>query len=148
MLNKKNFHSISYLQYPFTLSTPIVILYPLILDFDSVIKNPEVLLGLINSMFVLMGIGIGFSTLQDTSKVQNEVSRKVWSDKKKANFFIGVFSFTTVMMLGAGLFGFFFFDNSNFSELSLGLIVFGISMLGLLKAALEMAENHQKVELN
>jgi hypothetical protein len=42
------------------------------------------------------------------------------------------------------MYGLFVSKNPNIQELSFGTIIFGIGLIGLLKSAVEMAENHQK----
>jgi len=132
----KIFHVISYLQYPIMLAATYFIIAPLIYGFDSIWIS-------YNTALTLAGIGIGFSTLQDTTKTQNEISRKVWEDPRKGKQFIAVTSVATLLFMTTGLAGLFVLDQSFIQELSYGLIIFALGMLGLLKAMLEMFENHR-----
>ena len=91
-----------------------------------------------------MGLGISFSTLQDTTKMQNEFSRKVWEDPQKGKIAIGVVCFLVILFLTYGMLGYFLIKNEMIRELSIGAIVMGIGLIGFLKAALEIFENHRK----
>ncbi len=59
----------------------------------------------INLVMVFMGLGISFSTLQDTSKTQNEFSKRIWEDPKKAKIFIAVFAIIILFLVVVGLIG-------------------------------------------
>jgi hypothetical protein len=118
------------------LAATYFIIAPLIYGFDSIWIS-------YNTALTLAGIGIGFSTLQDTTKTQNEISRKVWEDPRKGKQFIAVTSVATLLFMTTGLAGLFVLDQSFIQELSYGLIIFALGMLGLLKAMLEMFENHR-----
>jgi hypothetical protein len=91
----------------------------------------------------MMGLGISFSTLQDTRRTQNEFSRKVWEDPRKGKQFLGMMSFATLLILIVGLIAQFTALGSGLKEVAFGLIVLSIGMMGLIKAALEMFENHR-----
>jgi len=95
-----------------------------------------------------MGLGISFSTLQDTTKTQNKISKIVYQNPKYAKIFIIYVMLLTLFFLLFGLYGFLFTDNVNVNEISVGLIVMGIGMLGMLKMVIEMAAYHsqQKTE--
>jgi protein-S-isoprenylcysteine O-methyltransferase Ste14 len=103
---------------------------------DSTIKD-------FNTMLIFMGLGISFSTLQDTQKTQNEFSKRVWQSPKKSRRMLIMLSISIVFIFSFGIFAYFFTANEKIKELSFGVIVFGIGLMGLLKAAIEMAENHR-----
>jgi len=48
------------------------------------------------------------------------------------------------LVLILGLIGYLISGNGILKDLSIGFIVFGLGMFGLLKAAVEMFENHRK----
>ena len=136
---KDIFHLVSYAQYAFIFGA-VYFLYPYImsaaegnLDWSS-----------LNKMFIFMGIGISLSTLQDTSKTQNEASRKIWEDPKKGKIFLITLSIATLVLILIGLFSLFRLSSIIPEDISLGLIVLGIGLVGMLKAAGEMFENHRK----
>ena len=98
----------------------------------------------LNNMLIIMGLSISFSTLQDTSKVQNMLSKKVWQSPRKGKAFIIGLSMAILLTITIGLFFYFNTIDSALKEVSLGLIVFSIGLIGLLKSAIEMFENHRR----
>lgn len=79
------FHLISYLQYLLMLLGLYYAIHPYFNGLDAIANNFELALTDINKMLVWMGLGISFSTLQDTTKTQNDFSRKIWEDPKKGS---------------------------------------------------------------
>lgn len=100
--------------------------------------------GDLNNVLIFMGLGISFSSLQDTSKTQNSFSRTIWEDPRKGKLFLILISFLVSFILIMGILGYFSSNDSKLKELSIGLIVLGIGMIGFLKASIEMFENHRK----
>lgn len=138
MINAKDlFHKISYLQYPLMLLGLYFAVYPYFAGFDTIWDS-------MNNLLIFMGLGISFSTLQDTSKVQNEASRRVWEDPKKGRTFLIFMSVFTLLFMILGLIGYFFAPNKILQELAFGLLVLGIGFMGMVKSAVEMFENHRK----
>ena len=90
-----------------------------------------------------MGIGMSFSTLQDTKKTQNNISKKIWQSPTKGKIFIFSLAASNLFMFVLGISGLYVSQDNALSEVSLGLIVFAIGILGVLKAAMEMFENHR-----
>lgn len=90
-----------------------------------------------------MGLGISLSTLQDTTKTQNEVSRKVWEDPKKGKIAIVVITFLAAFLIFIGFYGVYLSSSEILEQLAFGTIVLGIGVVGLLKSAVEMFENHR-----
>lgn len=117
---------------------------PYLYGFEHLAKNPALIIESLNSCLIFMGLGISFSTLQDTTKMQNEFSRKVWEDPKKGKIAIGVICGLVALFLIYGISGYFLIENEMVKELSFGAIVMGIGLIGFLKAALEVFENHRK----
>ncbi|HRF39238.1 MAG: hypothetical protein IAE84_10500 [Saprospiraceae bacterium] len=95
-----------------------------------------------NKGLVFLGLGVSFSTLQDTTKTQNKLSKRIWENPRYARIFLIFLSFLIVVFIGMGLVGMFLTDIQALQELSFGFLIFSIGMLGMLKAAVEMAENH------
>ena len=96
-----------------------------------------------NYVLLYAGIGIGLSSLQDPTKTQNEVSRRVWQDPRKGRWLLLLISFYTLGAMVAGLVGAYLADTTVVNQLSLGLVAFGLGMVGLLKTAIEMREYHR-----
>lgn len=134
------FHYISYLQYPMMLVAMIFLLEALItgkfIDLDYYLEA-------VNNTLIFMGLGISFSSLQDTDKTQNKLSKKVWQDPVKGKRFLIIMGFFTALLIIAGLCFYFIFDEGAAKTVSIGIFVLGIGMVGLLKAAMEMFEKHR-----
>jgi len=136
---KKYFHLLSYIQYPILL---VVTYYYGLFIFSIAKLNPD--WNQLNNALIYLGIQIGFSTLQDTNKTQNNFSKRIWENPKKGNIAIFCILFMVAFFLIFGLVGFFKSQENIHKEISFGLIILGISLIGLLKAAIEMFENHRK----
>lgn len=130
------FQMVSYLQYPFMLIALGYMVVPLFSGIDQFWSS-------VNQALIFAGLGISFSTLQDTRKTQNEISRKVWEDPKKAKLILWMMSLTALILLVAGLYGFLIAKQGIIKEVAFGTLMLGISYVGLLKAAIEMHENHR-----
>lgn len=144
MNNRRFFHIISYLQYPLMLLGLFFAVKPYFQGIDFMAENMDLVLKDLNTVLVLMGLGISFSTLQDTTKTQNELSRKIWEDPRKGQRMITFICCLIALILAFGIFGYFLSENEVIQEFSFGAIVLGIGLIGLLKSAIEMFENHRK----
>ena len=96
-----------------------------------------------NYALIFYGLGISFSTLQDTTKTQNKFSRKIWENPKKGKAALVSIGLMALFFLVMGLSGIYFSESEILKQLSFGLIVLGIGVIGLLKTAVEMFENHR-----
>lgn len=134
---KDFFHKISYLQYPIMAVAVFFCYRPLFSGLENIWAD-------FNKGLVFLGLGISFSTLQDTTKTQNKISKRIFENPRYSRIFLIVLSFQIVLFIGMGLAGMFLSDIPALQELSFGFFMFSIGMLGLLKAAVEMAENHAK----
>lgn len=140
---KQLFHYLSYLQYPLMIIALYFAFQPYVVGLKESFENIESLLAGINNMMVFMGLGVSFSTLQDTEKTQNKLSKKIWEDPKKGKLLLGVFGAVTVFVIIVGLIEFVAARGTVFEEVSFGMIVLGLGFIGMLKAMLEMYENHR-----
>jgi len=136
---KDVFHKISYLQYPVLAYS----LYHYYLFFISLMEK-EIEWGELNNVLVFVGISFSLSTLQDTTKTQNKISKKIWEHPVKGKIALIVISVLTVGFIVIGVVGLLGNKGRVYEEFSFGLIVLGIGLIGLLKAAIEMFENHRK----
>lgn len=91
-----------------------------------------------------MGLGISFSTLQDTTKTQNNFSKRVWESPKKGKIALLIMSMMSLSTILFGVYGLYVSEKESIKELSFGFIVLGIGLIGLLKTAIEVFENHRK----
>lgn len=98
----------------------------------------------LNKCLVFIGLGVSFSTLQDTTKTQNNISKQVWENPWKGKAFIIALSVLILFLMIMGLIGYFSSINNQLKEISFGIIVLAIGCIGLLKSAIEMFENHRK----
>ena len=138
MIDLKNiFHKISYLQYPMMLIAVYYSLKPYFVGFDTIWVN-------YNFLLIFAGLGISLSTLQDTRKTQNNFSKRIWENPIKGKIALSIIALAALFIILTGMFGVFLSNSKILQELSFGTIVFGIGMIGLLKAAIEMFENHRK----
>lgn len=136
---KKTFHRISYLQYPFMLVGLFYCCKPLISNFTLFWSD-------FNIGLIFMGLGISFSTLQDTTKTQHKFSKKTFENPKYARMLLMVLGSEIIIFMVLGLIGLFSDVRKPLHDLSFGFISLAIGIVGLLKAAIEMAENHRKKE--
>lgn len=133
------FHWISYAQYLFM----GISIYFYIIFFPGIVKlQPD--WSILNTMLVFLGISISFSTLQDTRKTQNKVSLRVWQSPKKGAAFLLLMGIMTLVFMLTGLVGMTFRPETIIKEISLGLVVIGIGMMGQVKTASEMFEYHRQ----
>lgn len=134
---KSIFHYLSYVQYPFIIIGVYYAYKPLIFELDTFWDD-------LNKVLVFLGLGISLSTLQDTKKVQHKLAKKVWENPKYARaFLIYLFSLIVIVVL-FGLYSLLLATDEHLQEISSGIIVFGVGLIGMLKAGIEMAENHRK----
>lgn len=137
MFNPRDtFHKISYLQYPSLLIAMFYSFKPYFVGLDTLIEN-------YNFALIFMGLGISLSTLQDTTKTQNKMSLKIWQDPKKGKRVLIGIAIMAVLLITFGLFGLYITKSEVIKQLSIGTIVLGIGVIGLLKSAIEMFENHR-----
>jgi hypothetical protein len=136
MSPRQFFHYVSYLQYPVMLVAVVFAFRPYIVGFDTIWVN-------YNNMLIAAALGISLSTLQDTTRTQNELSRKIWEHPRKGRIAIIVISAMTLMSIVFGLIGLYVSPNDALHQMSLGMLALGIGLVGLLKGAIEMFENHR-----
>lgn len=140
---QKFFQKVSYLQYPMMLVGLYFAFKPYTYMFANQMQIGDRFLSDLNSCLIFMGLGISFSTLQDATKTQNKLSKKVWQNPKKGKFAIYFLSGMTFLILILGIFLFLFSKQQKFKDLSFGIIALGIGLIGMLKTAIEMFENHR-----
>ncbi len=137
------FHKVSYLQYPFMIISFWYAIKPYTYLFDGLENGLLLALADYQNMLVFLGLGLSFSTLQDTTKTQNSFSRKVWENPRKGKLFIGMLIGCIIFCFVIGIVGLYYDEKTVLNELSYGCIVLAIGILGLLKSATEMFENHR-----
>lgn len=130
------FQWLSYLQYPALLVAFAYAARPL---FNSMAG----ILDAYNSALLYAGVGVGMSSLQDPSRTQNKMSKKVWEDPRKGSLMLWLISAQALLPIVLGLLGAALAPTTALSQLALGLVAFGLGMIGLLKTAIEMREHHR-----
>lgn len=141
---KSIFHYISYLQYPLMVTGLYFSISPYLLGMEELKSNPDLIFQNLNYVLIFMGLGVSFSSLQDTTKTQNKISKKIWENPKKGKATILIMCLMILFLLTLGLFEYFNTNDGILKDLSVGIIVFSLGMFGFLKAAIEMFENHRK----
>lgn len=141
---KKFFQIMSYLQYPLMVLAVFFSFKPYFNGISDVFKNPNILLENYNYTLIFLGLGISFSTLQDTTKTQNKLSKRIWEDPKKGKRLILITCALVILFLSYGIFGYFITENEQLKEVSFGAIVLSIGLIGFLKTTLEIFDNHRK----
>jgi magnesium-transporting ATPase (P-type) len=141
---KQIFHILSYLQYPLLILAIYFSIKPYFNGMQYLIENIDILFENYNYFLIFMGLGISFSTLQDTRKTSLNFEKKIWENPKKGKTIIVLISLTTFLILAFGIFGYFITSNENIKELSFGAIVLGIGLIGFLKVGIEVFENHRE----
>ncbi|MBF04604.1 MAG: hypothetical protein CMP76_15075 [Flavobacterium sp.] len=138
MKNPKDFFNIiSYLQYPFILIGAYYAFHPYFNEFVTIWSD-------LNNVLIYFGLGISFSTLQDTTKTQNKFSKRIWENPQKGKRMIIFMTFFCLSLLTIGMFSMYITQNKILKEIAFGLIVLGIGYISFLKAAIEIFENHRK----
>ena len=134
----KIFHKISYLQYPFLLAA---LGYYIPFMISLINRSPD--WGVLNYVLILLGISLSFSTLQDTTTTQNEFSKKIWQHPTKGKITLIMIAIAAFIFIIVGLLSLFYFKADQSESVAVGITVLGIGMIGMLKAAIEMFENHR-----
>lgn len=140
---KQLFHVLSYMQYPFLLLGLFFALKPFFKGFEYLASNPEYFFGIYNKSLIFFGVALSFSTLQDSSKTSLKFERKIYSNPRKAKFYI---IFTMILVIVLFIYGFVGYlgltDKSNvINEFSYGSIIMGIGLIGYLKLQIEIFDN-------
>lgn len=131
------FHYCSFIQYPFILIALYFSYEPLITEVDNIWES-------YNKALVFFGLGISFSTLQDTKKVHYKFVKKIYGNARRSKLFLIYLIALIFFFLTFGFYGLFFADIQGFQDTAFGMIVLGIGLIGLLKTASEMIAHHQK----
>lgn len=135
---RKIFHLVSYLQYPLLLAG--VWYY---IPFLQSLLNHEPDYFYLNNVLIFFGVAISFSSLQDPRKTQNKLSRKIWQSPRKGKLAIIYIAALAFSFIIGGLTAMYLTSSQESQGISVGITVLGIGLIGLLKTAIEMFENHR-----
>ena len=84
------FQWLSYLQYP---ALAVALVYAVLAGLalgKAAQAGMAPVFDLMNYVLLYAGVGIGLSSLQDPTKTQNEMSRKVWQDPRKGRWMLAL----------------------------------------------------------
>ncbi len=137
------FQWLSYLQYPMLLVTTVYMVQALIALAAFKTAGWAPVLDAANLVLLYGGVAIGLSSLQDPSKTQNKISQRVWENPAKGRLLLWVLALEAFVPIILGLVGASLAKDTAVSQLALGLVAFGLGMIGLLKTAIEMREHHR-----
>ena len=130
------FQALSYLQYP---ALAVALVYAVLAGLalgKAAQAGMAPVFDLMNYVLLYAGVGIGLSSLQDPTKTQNEMSRKVWQDPRKGRWMLALLAFYALGAMAVGLLGAYRAQTTVMNQLSLGLVALGLGMVGLLKTCL------------
>lgn len=139
MSSRQFFQYLSYLQYPLLAVTVYFAVQAAVLMGKG--QPLSSLYDPLNYMLLFAGVAVGLSSLQDTTKTQNKISLKTWQNPAKGRFMLIVMALEAFIPIVMGLVGAFRANDTAMNQLSLGMVAFGLGMIGLLKTAIEMREN-------
>lgn len=128
MNSKKYFNIISYFGIPFYLFG----IYFLILFFLDH-HNWE----LLNNFLILLGIGLTFSSLKDSTRKVSFITRQIFGNEILGILLVFFISALIVYMILFGLSVLFFSETYRSESIGVGMIVLGIGMIGYLKYIVE-----------
>ncbi|MEM9983313.1 MAG: hypothetical protein AAF734_12515, partial [Bacteroidota bacterium] len=124
------FHYVSYLQYPLLFLALFFAYRPYFIETGFTTEKVSIILQNLNNALIFMGLGISFSTLQDTTKVQNKLSKKIWEHPKRGKIAIIALAVMAFVFIIYGLVGYLSVGNTKLKEVSIGIIVLGIGFIG------------------
>jgi len=137
MKNYKNlFHYISFLQYPF-------LLIGLYYSYKHTFYENTQIWADINYSLLFIGIGISFASFADLSR-KSKIEKKLMKNKKFVKAFLIYLIILILIIIGVGVYSLFFTNIKPLQELAVGIIVFGIGVIGLLKTFIDSVEINKK----
>ena len=137
----KALHYASFLQYPFMLIALYHCYEPLIkgfenLDKDSIIEN-------YNLGFLFFGVALSFTSLADIRK-RTKLGDKIFGKEKRAKIWLICACGVILTIFSFAIYCRFFIGDEQLEDLSIGIFVFGIGMLGLLRMNIDIIKTYQK----
>lgn len=128
-------HYISFSKYPILLISIYFCYKPILQSDTDFFKN-------LNIGLIFLGVGLSLDSLKDYKKL-NWLDKKVLHNPKIAKYY---FLYIGIITLGFILIGIFCYlkPDNQLNEISIGLIVMGIGMLGFLKSGIETTKDYME----
>ncbi|MGV6831396.1 MAG: hypothetical protein ACWA5P_07540 [bacterium] len=137
----KSFHYISFLQYPFMLMALYYCYEPIIKGIENF--NKDAIIENYNLCLLFFGIALSFTSLADIRK-RTKLGDKIFGKEKRAKNWLIYVCMLVIIIFALGIFCKFFTNDEKIQKLSIGVFVFGIGMLGLLRMNIEIIKTYQK----
>lgn len=134
------FHYASFLQYPFLMAALFYSYKPLIIGMENFDKGE--IISNYNLVLLFFGIAFSFTSLADITK-RSKLGDKVFGKPKNAKRWIIYICTLILIIFALGIYTMFFAHNEMLKDLSIGLFVFGIGIIGLLRMNLEIIKTYQ-----
>lgn len=130
----KIFHYLSYFQYPCLVAAIYYCYKPLFAGMDTFIED-------VNLGLLFLGIALSFTSLTDIRK-RTKLSDRVFGNPKVAKRWVIYICILLLVIFGMGIFTH-FSQKQTLNELSIGIFVLGIGVIGLLRMNLELIKLYQ-----
>ncbi|MBO3100286.1 hypothetical protein [Gelidibacter pelagius] len=136
----KIFHYASFLQYPFIIAALYYSYKPIIIGMDDFDKAE--LISNYNLVLLFSGIAFSFASLADIRK-RTKLGNKIFGKQKNAKRWIIYMCILVLMTFTLGIYTMYFAKYEELKDLSIGIFVFGIGIIGLLRMNLEIIKTYQ-----
>ena len=136
----KIFHYISFIKYPLMLLGVFFSYRPLFF--------PDASPGMFadqNTALIFIGLALSLDSLKDYNKL-TWLDKKVYHRPKVAQGYFFIAGIIIAFFIGVGIWGYFIAADTPVGELSFGLIVLAIGMIGLLKSGIDATMSYIKEE--
>lgn len=136
----KIFHYASFLQYPFIFAALFYSYKPLIIGMDNFDKAE--IISNYNLVLLFFGIAFSFTSLADIRK-RTKLGNKIFGKQKSAKRWIIYICILVSVTFTLAVYTMFFAKDESLKDLSIGIFVFGIGIIGLLRMNLEVIKTYQ-----
>jgi len=97
-----------------------------------------------NYGLIFLGLGMGLDSLKDYAKL-TWIDKKVYHKPKIAKYYFSIVGLVIMGLIISGIIGYFSSDQNTLKELSIGLIIFGIGTIGVLKAGIQVTKDFMEM---
>jgi len=132
----KFFHYISFVQYPFLALALFFAYRPIFKGIDTMIED-------FNNGLLFMGIAMSFASLADIRK-RTKLGDRIYGKVKNAKRWVIYVISVVILLFGIAIFLHFISSNEEIKQLSTGVFVLGIGMVGMLRMNLEIIKSYQQ----